>query len=70
MRHKEHHKREILFFSGFLILFFIIFIIGFLDIRRGVPVFGIGLPVFVEDVIVLVLSFLAMIQVVWHILRY
>ncbi|MBU0627722.1 MAG: hypothetical protein KKC75_00910 [Nanoarchaeota archaeon] len=70
MEHKEHHKREILFLIGFLILFLIIFLIGFVDIKRGIPVFGIGLPVVVENMTVIILSFLAMVQVTWIILRY
>ena len=70
MEHQAHHKRELLFLIGFLVLFFIIFIMGFLDIKRGIAVFGIGLPVLVEDLTIIVLSFLAMLQVAWVILRY
>ena len=70
MEHKEHHKREVFFLIGFLIIFFVIFIIALMDLKRGLPVFGIGLSYFTEDAIILVLSLLAMAKVVWHIIVY
>jgi len=71
MEQREHHKRELLFLIGFLIMFLIIFVIAFLNLKRGVPVFGIsGLPYIVEDMIIIVLSFIAIIKVVWHIIFY
>lgn len=70
MEHREHHKREVYFLIGFLIVFLIIFIIALLDIKRGAPVFGVGLSYFTEDAIILILSILAMIKVVWHIVVY
>ncbi len=70
MEHKEHHKREMFFLIGFLIIFFVIFIIALLNLRRGVPVFGIGLPYLIEDIIILILSLIAIIKILWYIVRY
>lgn len=70
MEHKEHHKRELLFLIGFLILFFIISAIALLNLRRGIPVFGIGLPYLIEDGIIIILSIIATIKIIWHIAAY
>ncbi|MBW2974677.1 hypothetical protein KY366_03070 [Candidatus Woesearchaeota archaeon] len=70
MEHKEHHRREISFLIFFLMIFLIIFVMALLDMRRGIPVFGIGLPYMIEDVTILVLSVIAMIKAVWHIVTY
>ncbi len=67
MEHKEHHRREMLFLIGFLLLFFIIFLIALLASVRRVAIFGLGLPYMVEDLIVLILAFAAIIKVLWHI---
>lgn len=70
MEQREHHKRELLFLIGFLIVFFIIFVIALLNLRRGIPLFSIGLSPATEDTIILVLSLIAMIKVMGHIVVY
>ncbi|MBW2988804.1 hypothetical protein KY358_00640 [Candidatus Woesearchaeota archaeon] len=70
MEHKEHHRREIAFLVSFLVMFFIIFAIALIDIRRGIPVFGIGIPYMAENITVLAISMIAMVKVLWHIVVY
>lgn len=70
MEHTAHHKREVLFLVGFMILFFLIFIIALSDIKRKVPVFGIGLSYKTEDITVMALSFIGIIKVIWHLAFY
>jgi len=54
---EKHHKKELWFLIGFLLVFFLLFIIALSDTKRGIPVFNIGIPYLVEDIVILVLSF-------------
>jgi len=67
MEHKEHHKREALFLIVFLLIFSVVFILALANLKRGIPIFGIGLSYIIEDTIILVLSAIAMVKVSWHI---
>jgi len=67
MEHREHHKRELKFFIVFIIIFFLAFILALVNLKKGIPIFGLGLPYLLEDWIVLVLSFFAIIKFFWHI---
>jgi uncharacterized RDD family membrane protein YckC len=70
MEQKEHHKREIMFLMSFLIIFLILIAIAMLNLKRGTPVFGLGISYFTEDIIILLLSLLGIIKVAWHIITY
>ena len=65
---KDHHRNEIIFLMSFLLVFAVIFLIALLGLLRGTPVFGFGLPYLIEDALLMVLAFLAILKVLWHIL--
>ena len=67
MEHKDHHKRELKFLIVFLVVFLLIFILALIDLKRGVPMFNLGLPYLIENWIVLLLSFLSIVRVFWNI---
>jgi len=66
----EHHRKEVLFLIGFLLAFFVVFFITFLNIRRGTPVFGMGMPVMAENILIIILSVIGIVKVIWHIIAY
>jgi hypothetical protein len=70
MVQKAHHRREILFLIGFMLIFLILMIISFVNINRSTPVFGLGISYLTEDIIILILSFLGILKVIWHIITY
>jgi len=67
MEDKDHHRRELKFLVGFLVVFLLIFILALIDLKRGVPMFNLGLPYLIENWIVLLLSFLSIVRVFWNI---
>lgn len=67
MKHKEHHARELVFLMALLVLFALFLLVGVVNIRRGLPVFGIGIGYFVEDGLIILLSFLAVLRILWQI---
>ena len=67
MEYKDHHRRELKFLVGFLVVFLLIFILALIDLKRGVPMFNLGLPYLIENWIVLLLSFLSIVRVFWNI---
>jgi uncharacterized RDD family membrane protein YckC len=68
MEHKLHHKRELKFLISFLIVFLFIFVLALINLKRGIPLFGLGLPNMLENWIILVLSILSLIKIFWNIL--
>jgi len=66
--HNYHHRNEIILMLSLLILFSLFFILALMDIHKGIPVFGIGVSHIIEDILIMVLSFLAVIKVVWHLI--
>jgi hypothetical protein len=67
---KSPHKRELALLIVLLIVFSILFIIGMLNFQKKLPVFSIGLPYYIEDLLIIVLSFLSIIRIFWAIIKH
>jgi len=70
MEDKEHHKRELRFFIGFLILFFFIFILALLNLMRNNSILGMGLSPIIENWVLIILSLLSIVKVLASIIKH
>ena len=68
--HHEHHKREYIFLASFLLIFGIVFFLGVINLRRGVPLFGVIDSYEIENWTVIILSFFAIVKAFIEILRF
>ena len=59
-------NKEIMFLIAFMLIFSIIFIMAILGFIQGEAIFDIGLSPVIINVIVMVLSFFAMIKTITH----
>ena len=62
-----YRKKSIVVLFYLLIVFFIISIFSYVQIRRKVPILNLGLSYYTEDILILSLSVLSMIKVVYEI---
>lgn len=62
-----YRKKTIIILHSVLVLFFILFIFAYVQLKRGIAIFDIGLSYYLEDMMVIVLSFLSMIKIVYEI---
>jgi hypothetical protein len=62
-----YRKRTIVILSSFLLTFFLIFIFAYVQLRREIAIFNIGLPYYIEDMMVIILSFFSMMKIVYEI---
>lgn len=70
MEDKDHHTRELAFLMVLLVLFALFLLTAVIDATRGLPVFGIGIGYLVEDILIVLLSFLAILKILWHIIAH
>jgi len=62
-----YRRRIILVYYSLLFIFFLVFIFAYVQLKRQIAVFDIGLSYYVEDMIVIVMSFLSIVKVVYEI---
>jgi hypothetical protein len=67
MHDKQHHKREIIFLVTLMVLFGVIFLFAFLDLKRGIAIMGV-LPAQIEDIIIMLFSVAAIMKCIWHLM--
>ena len=53
-----------------LVLFALFLLTAVIDASRGLPVFGIGIGYLAEDLLIILLSFLAILKILWHIIAH
>ena len=53
-----------------LVLFALFLLTAVIDASRGLPVFGIGIGYLAEDILIIFLSFLAILKILWHIIAH
>lgn len=70
MHHKQHHQREMKFLIAFLVVFMVLFVVSLINLKRGISIFGLMLPSLIENWIVMILSFLSIVKVVYHIIAH
>lgn len=66
---KVYRRRLIIGLVLLLLVFGIIFLSALLASNRGYGLLGLGIPFSVENFLIMVLSFIAMVKVVWEIYR-
>jgi hypothetical protein len=59
----KYHRRTIYAFLVIMLLFAVIFVAALFNLRNNKAMFNLGIPYDVEDIMVMVVSFLAIIQV-------
>lgn len=59
-------KKEISFLIAFMLVFFLVFIISMFDFIQGKAIFDIGLSPLIINVLVMVLSFFAIVKTIAH----
>jgi hypothetical protein len=64
-----YRRRAILILHSLLLLFFIIFIFAYVQLKRDYSILNIGFSPYIENMIVIVFSFLSMVKVVFEIYR-
>ena len=64
------HKRELWLLIILLLMFTLFFAIALLNLRKGLPVFGINISYVVEDYLIMLLSSLSIIRIFWSIVRH
>ena len=70
MKDKDHHRKELAFLMVLLVLFALFLLTAVIDASRGLPVFGIGIGYLAEDLLIILLSFLAILKILWHIIAH
>lgn len=63
----KYRKKTLLMLNSLLTTFFIIFFFGYVQMRREKAILDIGLSFYIEDMLIMVLSFIAMLMVVYEI---
>ncbi|MBI2208509.1 hypothetical protein HYU50_03360 [Candidatus Woesearchaeota archaeon] len=64
-----YRKRTINVLHSLLLVFFIILVFAYVQFKRQIPILNIGLSYQVEDVLILLLSFLSMAKVVYELYK-
>jgi hypothetical protein len=62
---KASHNRELALLICLLILFALIFLLAFVNLKRGVAVFNLGIPYVIEDLLIIILSILSIGKIAW-----
>ena len=62
-----YRKKTIIILHSLLMVFFLIFVFGYIQLKRGVAILNIGLSYYIEDMLIMVLSFLSMARIVYEI---
>ncbi|MBW2976800.1 hypothetical protein KY347_05125 [Candidatus Woesearchaeota archaeon] len=64
-----YRKKTITVLFSLLIVFLLIFTFSYIQLKRKIAVFSIGLPYYTENMLVLVLSAVSVLRVVYEIYR-
>jgi hypothetical protein len=64
------HKRELMLLIILLLMFTLFFVLALINLRRGLPVFGMDISYVVEDYLIMLLSFLSIIRIFWSIVKH
>ncbi len=59
-----YRRKAITILVSLLVIFFLIAIFSYIQLKRNVPILSIGLPYYAEDMLVLILAVLSMLKVV------
>ena len=62
-----YRKKTIVILHSLLMLFFLIFLFGYVQLKREVAILNIGLSYYAEDMLILILSFFSMVKIVYEI---
>ncbi|MGV8086427.1 MAG: hypothetical protein ACP5N1_02230 [Candidatus Woesearchaeota archaeon] len=66
---KNNNSRNITLLIILLIVFALIFFISFLGLQRQEAFFDIGIPIMIENWLIMILSVASMIKVVWELYK-
>ena len=61
-----YRKKTIIILHSLLLVFFLIFLFGYVQLKREVAILNIGLSYYVEDMLILILSFFSMVKIVYE----
>lgn len=64
-----YRKKTITILHSLLLLFFLIFLFGYVQLKREVAILNLGLSYYVEDMLIILLSFLSMARVVYELYK-
>ncbi|MFH1642799.1 MAG: hypothetical protein ABIC04_07940 [Nanoarchaeota archaeon] len=70
MKDIEHHKRELKFLIVLLLIFLMTFIIALINLKKNVSIFGLDLPLMIENWIIFAMSFFGVLKVFFSLLRH
>ena len=65
----ESTNKELILLLALLLIFTVLFFISIINLRRGLPVFGIGISYTIENYIIIALSFLSILRIFWSIIN-
>ena len=61
-----YRKKTVVILNFLLFLFFLAFVFGYIQLKRQVAILNIGLSYYVEDMLILILSFFSMVKIVYE----
>ena len=61
-----YRKKTIVILHFLLMVFFLIFLFGYVQLKREVAILNIGLSYYAEDMLILILSFFSMVKIVYE----
>ena len=64
------HKRELMLLIILLLMFTLFFVLSLINLRRGLPVFGLDISYVMEDYLIMFLSFLSITRIFWSIVKH
>ena len=64
-----YRKKTIIILNSLLMVFFLIFVFGYIQLKRGVAILNIGLSYYIEDMLIILLSLLSMAKVVYELYK-
>ena len=62
-----YRKRIIIVYYALLLIFFIVFLFAYVQLKRQIPILHMGFSYYVEDMLIIILSFFSMLKVVYEI---
>ena len=62
-----YRRKAITILVSLLVIFFLIAVFSYIQLKREVPILIIGLPYYIEDMVVLILAVLSLLKVVHEI---
>jgi len=65
----DYRKKAVIFLCVLLLMFFLAFMISYIDLKSKIAVMKIGIDYKTVDISVMILSFLAMIRVIFELVK-